>query len=527
MNSETKKIYELKIEERIKKIIEYNKNQFNYMISFNSEVEKNTKLFFEELNKENCDPKILYEISLKNIYLYEPLFKYDNIRYHEYVVDISLKNKQFFIIYNEKQYNRFLALKEKYENEKFNGERMFQLIIKNKYFISKLVEDDFVGIIAREKYQDSKYNLTILLYYLYKYDFISYNIFDLFKSDDLNLYTIVYIIFHDMFYLNESINLSNITKYINLNILILEICDFFGRDINVLNYIIKNIISGSDGFECFNMFRILPFFPIDILKKYSTKLFKPNILYFKHENKYLENLFNIICSNEILYDIYKSFIKQFYFIDYIEKYNIPNISNDFKILNIDKYIEAKYVKKVDICYDEIKYNDLWFGNKDLFRINDELKNYYEFYDDPYAYSYKEIQSLCKVFKQNYLNDIDLMNILKNPDYIIQKSKNDLSIQKNFFINILVKCCIIGSLIYNNKSKFIISVLVGVLNENYKDYTMFFYDCQYNALFFGYYKKITYNEAWELNFSELLYYTLTSTSNDKFNTIFNCKSINFR
>jgi len=40
--------------------------------------EKNTKLFYQELNN-NCDPEILLKLAKEGICLYEPLFNYDII----------------------------------------------------------------------------------------------------------------------------------------------------------------------------------------------------------------------------------------------------------------------------------------------------------------------------------------------------------------------------------------------------------------------------------------------------------------
>jgi len=88
----------------------------------NIEKENNNELFFKELKSKTCNPEILYNISLKGIYLYKPLYLYKRIKYHEYVVDISLMNKQYFIIYNDKQYERLIEKFEKYEgkNNKHN-----------------------------------------------------------------------------------------------------------------------------------------------------------------------------------------------------------------------------------------------------------------------------------------------------------------------------------------------------------------------------------------------------------------------
>ncbi|KAG4093989.1 hypothetical protein H8356DRAFT_947855 [Neocallimastix lanati (nom. inval.)] len=84
----------------------------------NIEKEKNTELYFKELKSKSCNPEILNSPSLK-------------IKYHEYVVDISLMNKQYFIVCNEKQYDRLIEKFEKYEgkNNRYNKNEYRQLII--------------------------------------------------------------------------------------------------------------------------------------------------------------------------------------------------------------------------------------------------------------------------------------------------------------------------------------------------------------------------------------------------------------
>jgi len=68
-----------------------------------------------------------------------PLYLYKRIKYHEYVVDISLMNKQYFIVCNEKQYDRLIEKFEKYEgkNNRYNKNEYRQLIILNEYIIIK------------------------------------------------------------------------------------------------------------------------------------------------------------------------------------------------------------------------------------------------------------------------------------------------------------------------------------------------------------------------------------------------------
>jgi len=72
-----------------------------------NEIEKNTNLFYEELNNA-CNPNTLFKIAKKNKVLYSPLYKYKNIKYHKYVVDISIISNQYFVIYNNEQYERFI-----------------------------------------------------------------------------------------------------------------------------------------------------------------------------------------------------------------------------------------------------------------------------------------------------------------------------------------------------------------------------------------------------------------------------------
>jgi len=47
---------------------------------------------------------IKYYLSDKVFFLYEPLFKYNKIKYHKYVVEMNLLVNQYSMIYNEEQY---------------------------------------------------------------------------------------------------------------------------------------------------------------------------------------------------------------------------------------------------------------------------------------------------------------------------------------------------------------------------------------------------------------------------------------
>ena len=54
-----------------------------------NEIEINTNLFYEELFN-SCNPDTLLKIAQKGICLYYPLYKYEKIKNHEYVIEISI-----------------------------------------------------------------------------------------------------------------------------------------------------------------------------------------------------------------------------------------------------------------------------------------------------------------------------------------------------------------------------------------------------------------------------------------------------
>ncbi|KAL6621703.1 hypothetical protein U3516DRAFT_810931 [Neocallimastix sp. 'constans'] len=369
----------------------------------NIEKENNNELFFKELKSKTCNPEILYNISLKGIYLYKPLYLYKRIKYHEYVVDISLMNKQYFIIYNDKQYERLIEKFEKYED---------RLIILNEYIIKNLVNDN-----------NNSYILTLLkeyshisLYCLLKHNYISYKIFDYLKYDTISYIRFIFITFYIAYYLKENINLKNI-KYIIINI-----CNNIKYD------------------YCYDRLRLYPIYPLNLLKIVSSKLYKLNILYFKHDDKNIEDFINSICGDS----------------------ELRNINNQGYINIFSKQMNPIYMNIKLQRYKKLHY--LWFENKDLFNINFELKKYHLKYNGRYNYSYHEIDKFSLIFRDKYLNDDELSKVLKDPEYILYKSENDTTMEHNYFYTIILRCCVIESLIYNNKSKFVINTLTELLNN---------------------------------------------------------------
>lgn len=115
--------------------------------------------------------------------------------------------------------------------------------------------------------------MNIFLYYLYKYNIISLNIFNIYKLgiiEDEGIIIIYAINF--FFYLNDKFyEITKLLKYMEREYLISTIVNIFGRDINILNYVIKNLVNGSLIDTKYNIYRIPSTFPIDTLKKIYFK----------------------------------------------------------------------------------------------------------------------------------------------------------------------------------------------------------------------------------------------------------------
>jgi len=180
--------------------------------------DKNTNEFYKELNG-NCCPEKLLEIARKGIDLYEPLFKYDKIKNHENVIEISLLTPQYFLINNDNQFNKLFDICTKRKNESNDDyySRMryiFKLMIINKYIINKILtkekDDMIIDMILM-------LGLNTIIKSLYKYNYINVKLFNLFG-------TIAYL------NLNDNPNFK------------FEISEFFHNNKILLKHILKNSI---------------------------------------------------------------------------------------------------------------------------------------------------------------------------------------------------------------------------------------------------------------------------------------------
>jgi len=268
-------------------------------------------------------------------------------------------NDQFFIIYNDSQYNKFMNYLKNGDLQKviypFYYFYSYDLLIINKFFIDKLLAETDEDILT--KYTKCM-KLNILLYYIFKYKKInSINLFQ-FGYLDLHYKDVLYVLFREYFYLNEKHDIDKVTNYVNENTFISYIYGLFGRDINVINFIL-NKYENIKNRICENFLRVPLNLSLNLKKEYSKKLFKPNTLHFINDNKEYEDFVNLVFSDNGLYKVsLPVFDKENYF----NKYNI-DISHIKKenILNF-KNFKPTYSPS---CYSI----DFFFNNLDLFKYN--------------------------------------------------------------------------------------------------------------------------------------------------------------
>ncbi|OUM58745.1 hypothetical protein PIROE2DRAFT_64208 [Piromyces sp. E2] len=167
------------------------------------------------------------------------------------------------------------------------------------------------------------------------------------------------------------------------------------------------------------------------------------------ENKEDEGFINSVFSDMGLHLITTSgYISNY--IKYFMKYDITYKITKNKICSTDKF---DYYENRDKDMESFDISSLFFNNKDIFSIEKKI-NYFIFntYEEDYGYdelTREEVKSICDSFKESFLKEEDINEILKNPEFIIEKTKNKID---NMYYLILIKSSVIGSLIYNNKTR---------------------------------------------------------------------------
>ncbi|KAL6592819.1 hypothetical protein LY90DRAFT_520022 [Neocallimastix californiae] len=458
--------------------------------------EENTEDFYKELNGE-CDPKKLLYIAEQGIFLKEPLFKYDKIKDHEYVVDISVISNQYFLINNNKQYNRikYFFKENDYIYDKYRHLNRFcfsscSLIIINKYFIDKLLNE----------------------------------------KDEKFLKEVIYLL-EDFIKINEK----------NIGDILMKILIEFGNDINILNYCLDKVKRYNIKIESIGGYRVPMHYCFETLKYYSDKLCIKNHLYLKCEDKYFEEFINTCFTDEFLDNFHN--LKSGFSDLFSKKYNIDfyEIDKKFEVIDINKNNTNKNetnknetnknetnknetnknetnknetnknetnknetnknetnknetnkneTNKNETNKNETNKNET---NKNEINKNEANKNEYIYYipsqlvniiDPQYKGKLSYIKSyvlnpgdINYDFIKKYLKNYKRIDrILKDPNYILNL---DVVIN-NYTDCFIIKLCYLASLIHNNYSKFIIHTLIYFDEYWYnivyrKNQIVFFYD----------------------------------------------------
>jgi len=364
-------------------------------------IEENTDEFYKELNG-NCDPDKLLEIAKQGIYLYEPLFKYEKIKNHVNVVEISILAGQYFMINNDEQFEKFdiLLSNDDFMYELFEDicepsyisteSDCLKLIIPNKFFIDKYL---FEGFTCNFKI---KYSGIIQewLFYLYKYYYITR---DDFINFYYNWYTNIKFIIFEYFYYGNKKYLEDLfekcNSYIKFKILY-EILAYCSYDINILKYCAS------------------------IVERYTNISISSDVIYeiFK-KGKKIRKFYGEVSSHELRITNNRF---SFYYI-YVKEYFLSNIIDSS--INKQSYIQILYegidkFNKSDITYTE--YNLINF----LFSENNNIQKF------KWSGSNRDCESiLCS--NDRYYNNYEFFdNLLKNPKYIFEINKYDILYDKD-------------------------------------------------------------------------------------------------
>ncbi|ORX82340.1 hypothetical protein BCR32DRAFT_309344 [Anaeromyces robustus] len=433
--------------------------------------EDNTKLFFEELNKKKCNINKLKSLSKDGIYLSEPLFYYDNIKYDESVIDISFENRQLMRIYNEKQFFRLKDLVTNANNIPNHYRYYATFVIPDEYFIKLLISNldcKYWECFEYSGFFGECFNTNVLLYYFYKWNYTSAYVVTLFNNEGkLSVDEIIIILFTNFFYLHENNNFMNIEKYISRDILINSIIENFGKDKRVLEFIVNTF---TEKVECYNYFRIPLYYPFSVIKYFSEKIFKPNYLIYgfvvdREYDKDVKIKSNIIFSDKLLSDPYFSNIVWKYE-NFLNKYNEAlSFSHFYTIFNIDNFS-----KNYTDIYQNCNLYFLWYDNKDLFnsKINNDFcklerfsgpKFFYEINEDYGTKYYNIIYKKTIKYINTYLKEDNISKILNNPNNIFKLCPKIYSVK---LYNLIIKIFVICILLEQKEPLIVILTLIYIM-----------------------------------------------------------------
>jgi len=432
-------------------------------------IEKNTELFYKELHS-NCNIDTLLELAKQGIFLYSPLFKYEKIKDNNYVIDISILARQYFMINTKIQYNRYFEIMDNFEN--FNLFKLYhnkyecsRLIIINEFFINQLIADNnnknLMNIIKYSK------DDNLFLKYFYKHEIISLNVYNLFNHELYN--NIFFELFEFLYFNNENEIFKKSIESFNFDNLILIFNTIInkGYDINIIKYVAKQLETLNIKMPPYVMdvFKIPLNFPLKVIKLYTSKIYSSNCIILKHENKYFESLVNASFSEKYLFHC---------------KYLLDNINNINYFNELIRYeIDFNLINKSKTTIENLKKYPLYKCRYE--NINEYKEKKYNIYN----------KNNKNIFSKYVLNDNDkLQHILTDINYIF---KLKINFSKEVF---LIRICYIISLLHNGYNKNIIEYLISITHlSNYKIYYKNNKICFYHKLLYeknSYYIETLFN-----------------------------------
>ncbi|ORX51031.1 hypothetical protein BCR36DRAFT_326014, partial [Piromyces finnis] len=297
----------------------------------------------------------------------------------------------------------------------------YDFLIINEFFINKLLKESRRDILVKFI---KNINIVFYIYFLYKYNIITDIKIPLSIRNGTHRYklypSILFVLFEDYFYLNGKHKIKNVTKYISEEKLINNIFVVFGRDTNVLDYLIQNF-NCINNINCDCYYRMHLNFSMKIISKYSKKIFKPNLLKFKCENKVIENYVNDLYSDRSLHNV-KNCKLYLEFYDYFDNIDIKKTPINYTVENFDKF-------KNDISVGSYKYNEnINFNNKDIFIFENKKETKIQEIINLNDYFYENFyESMsCLLFYYLIICDNDRVEkILKDPNYILHLKVEEL------------------------------------------------------------------------------------------------------
>jgi len=143
--------------------------------------------------------------------------------------------------------------------------------------------------------------------YLYNYFYIYSKVFVLFFPNNYDEYVIPDIKFEIFKYFYSNTQNYLLDDFIKMNKknrinIITKIIEIYGKDINILDYCLDIIKQYNLEIKSIYSYRVPMNHSLEVLKYYSDKICIKNKLYFKSEDKTVENFINICFSDFSLED---------------------------------------------------------------------------------------------------------------------------------------------------------------------------------------------------------------------------------